>query len=291
MAEERKMPSPEEFRAGLAAERAKFAQRPITGERMYLPREGLDPVEVILYRPHRPAAAPLPVLFNSHGGAWIGGDAVLMDSFCSLLAEEIPALVVNINYKKADVHPFPYPIEEICDAVRYFADHAAEFGADPSRFAVGGHSAGAQLSAGAALKLSEEGFRLACQMLVYPCVDMTGSDGLFAMLGPMYFPEGNADHRWASPLYAPDEVLRGVAPAIFVECGPDELKPQGIAYAKRLIDLAVPVKIREYPEAVHGFLEVNRPEYEGDPRRTPAQAAMTRDCEQYLIRELRACFG
>jgi len=291
MAEERKMPSPEEFRADLARQRAEFAQRPITGERFYVPREGADPVEVILYRPQQPVDKPLPVLFNSHGGAWIGGDAVLMDSFCSLLANEIPALIVNMNYKKADVHPFPYPIVEICDTVQYFAAHAKEYGIDPTKFAVGGHSAGAQLSAGAAVKLKEDGFQLACQMLVYPCVDMTGKDGLFAMLGPMYFPENNANHRWASPLYATDDELRGVAPAIFIECGPDELKPQGIAYAKRLIDLAVPVKVKEYPEAVHGFLEVNRPEYEGDPRRSPEQDAMTKDCEQYLIRELRACFA
>lgn len=286
-----KIPSPEEFRAKLRADRAAFADRPITGTRFQVPRDGKDAVEVILHRPSAPHDGLLPVLFNSHGGAWIGGDAVLMDSFCSLLAEEIPALVVNINYKKADVHPFPYAIEEICDTVQYFAAHAADYGVDPTRFAVGGHSAGAQLSAGAAMKLKEDGFPLACQMLVYPCVDMSGEGGLFQFIGPMLFPEGEQTHRWASPLLAPDEALRGLAPAIFIECGRDDLKPQGIAYAKRLIDVAVPVKVKEYPEALHGFLEVNRPEYEGDERRSPAQDAMTRDCERYLIRELRANFA
>ncbi|HAL73821.1 MAG TPA: hypothetical protein DCM45_01860 [Clostridiales bacterium] len=282
------------FRSQLAEQRKKFAGMPITGERFAVPRDGGAPVDTILYRPKQPVNNPMPVLFNLHGGAWVGGDAVLMDSFCSLLANEIPALIVNVNYIKADIQPIPYQIHELCDSVLWFADHAEDFGIDKTRFAIGGHSAGAQISAGSAVRLKELGFALACQMLVYPFVDFTiegegEMKGLLTLLKNVLIRDIDPGHRWLSPLHASQDELTGVAPAIIIICGQDELKPMGVAYAKHLIDCAVPVKIKEYPDALHGFLEVNRPEYEGDPRRSPEQLAMTQDCERYLIRELRAC--
>ena len=44
------------------------------------------------------------------------------------------------------------------------------------------------------------------------------------------------------------------APAIFILCGKDDLRPGGIAYAKKLIDAGVPVKTKEYAGAEHGLL-------------------------------------
>lgn len=286
---------PEEAFAQLHEMRRKFAQMPVSGERFTVPRDGLDGVDTILYRPAKPTQGSLPVLFNLHGGAWVGGDAVLMDSFCSLLADEIPAMIVNVNYKKVDVHPFPYPQTELCDAVLYFAEHADEYNIDKSKFAIGGHSAGAHISAGAALMIKERGFKLACQMLVYPFVDFSmkveGEEAQqLVQLFTSFFSGIDLTHRWYSPLQAKDDELEGAAPAIIIVCGKDELKPHGVAYAKRLIDAGVTVKYKEYPEALHGFLEVNRKEYEGDPRRSPEQLEMTKDCEQLLINELRACF-
>lgn len=274
-----------------AAQRKEWAARETVGERFEVPRKGEPSVSTILYRPSSPAAKKtLPVMFHMHGGAWVGGDAVLLESFCQLLADELPAVIVNINYKKADVHPLPYQITEVADTVQYFAGHASEYGIDRNRMAVGGHSAGAQLAAGAALKLKDEGVKLACQMLVYPATDMTDSiGGLMDQLRPILFPDGGWDSPYVSPLQAEEEKLRGLAPAVFVICGPDMLRPQGIGYAKRLIDAGVSVTVKEYPEAEHGFLEVNRPDYtQGDDRQNPQQAAFARDCERYLIRELKA---
>ena len=274
----------------LRQQRIVWKARKTLGRRIRMEREGLRPVDAILHRPD--FGEKLPVIFNMHGGAWIGGDAVLMETFCEKLAREIPAVVVNVNYQKADVESFPYAMDEVVFAAKYMAAHADEYGVDPEKMAVMGHSAGAQMAAGAAMKLKEEGIRLACQALIYPCTDMRPQPGLFEMIAPMLFPEKNWEHRWASPVLASQEELSGLAPAIFVECGLDELKPQGIAYARRLIDAGVPVKVKEYAQALHGFLEVNRPDYPAeDPRRTPEQDAYRADCENYLIWELRACFA
>lgn len=284
-------PPLDQLKAELRAQRKIWAAQKTAGERFCVPRAG-RPVDVLLYRPKKAPADPLPVVFNMHGGAWIGGDAVLLESLCTFLAEQLPALVVNINYTKADVQPFPYADEEICGCVRYFAAHAAQYGIDPARMALLGHSAGAHLAAGAAMLLRGMQPPLAAQVLVYPAVDMgsdaPGSDPNIAPLLRLIFPNHDELTPLASPLRAPDDELRGLPPAMILVCGKDGLRGQGLAYAGRLQKLGVPVQLREYPNAVHGFIEVNRPDYPADERQTPEQAAMCRDAEQWLADGMRA---
>lgn len=287
----------EEIREDHIRMRLVFDTRPISGERTAIPRAGKEPVDVLVYRPERHAGRALPAVFNMHGGAFIAGDAVLMDSFCRMLSETLPAMVFNVNYKKAPEYPFPYAIEEVYDAVAHVAARAEEYGVDPGRMAVGGHSAGASLAAAVALKAKEEGeIELACQLLVYPCTDLSGSSdkeadshGGFVSL---YCQNNDSRHRWASPLKALPEELKGICPAVFVICGVDKLRSQGEAYAKKLIDCGVPVAIKRFEGALHGFVEVNRPDYWfEDERKSPAQAEMCREAEEYIVGHLRAFIG
>lgn len=233
----------------------------------------------------------LPVVFNLHGGGWIGGDAILMESFCQLLADKLPALVVNLNYTKADEQPLPFAQYELRDAVLYLAAHAQQYGVDPARMVVGGHSAGAHIAAGAAMLLRQARFALAGQMLVYPATDLTPDSGAhdsdIEAFRPLLFAGGGQDECWASPLRAPDDCLQGLAPAVGILCGQDVLRPQGAAYFQRLKQNGVPVTWAEYPTAQHGFLEVNQPEYPADERQSPAQAALARRAEAWLVDRLR----
>ena len=285
------VPDPDQMFAALKAAREAWAEKETIGERFLLPREGKKPVQTILYRPGKAAGTGnLPVFVNMHGGAWIGGDAVLMETFCQLLADRLPAFVVNVNYTKADEEPLPYAHEEVADTVLYFAAHSKEYGIDPAKIIVGGHSAGANLAAGAALMLRDEGFPLFAQVLVYVAADLTNRDddelkGLMQLL----FPDGGQENPVISPGALPPEKLSGLAPALFVICGKDSLRPGCISYAGKLMEAAVPVKTKEYPDAEHGFLEVNRPDYEQeDPRKTEEQARYARDCEDWIVRELKA---
>ncbi len=273
--------------------RAAYAAKPSRGERFSVPRaEGKESVPVLIYRPEAPTDKKLPVFFNMHGGAWLAGDAMLMESFCQLLADSIPAVVVNINYHKADVIPISEMSAEACDCIRYFREHREEYGIDPARMAVGGHSAGAHISACTALRMKEQGAPLKMQVLVYPCVDLRpeANCGWMNMTIGTVVPEGNRESVYLSPMAAEDAQLRGSSPAIIVTCGVDDLRPHGIAYGKRLLENGVTVHFREYPKAEHGFLEVNRPDYDPktDGRINEEQAAYARDCEQWLISLLKS---
>lgn len=280
----------ENLAAGIAAlsnMREQYEKMPSVGERFLVPREeGKLPVPVLIYRPKEQGNGKLPVLFHMHGGAWVAGDAILLESFCQLLADRIPAVVVNINYHKADVIPISEMSKEACDCVTYFAAHGDEFGIDADRMAIGGHSAGANLAAGTVLRLMEKGISMKLQMLDYPCLDLrfgANGDELDAAVGGLVLEDDPADIH-LSPLAAADETLAGVCPAMIIACGPDELRPHAISYAKRLIENDVDVYFREYPKAEHGFVEVNRPEAAGDERNNEEQAVYARDCEEWMIK-------
>ena len=160
----------------LRQQRIVWKARKTLGRRIRMEREGLRPVDAILHRPD--FGEKLPVIFNMHGGAWIGGDAVLMETFCEKLAREIPAVVVNVNYQKADVESFPYAMDEVVFAAKYMAAHADEYGIDAGRVALLGDSSGGHTVAMGALCGSEErmniGEHLDMDRTVSACVILYG---------------------------------------------------------------------------------------------------------------------
>jgi acetyl esterase len=73
-----------------------------------------------------------------------------------------------VEYRLAPEHPFPAAPEDAVAAYRWLVGHTSAVNADPARLAVGGDSAGGNLSAVVALRAAEEGLPLAFQLLIYP---------------------------------------------------------------------------------------------------------------------------
>lgn len=269
----------------------------VKGQEFLVPRENAKPVMTYLYRPTG-GGENLPAVFNVHGGAWVGGDALLLDTQSQEMADRLGAMVVNINYVKADVKPFPYAQYEIRDTVRYFADHAKEYDIDAQRSVVMGYSAGGHLSACAAQLLQQDGIRLSCQVLCYPFLDFTfqgetnnemkdtiaGLNGL----NDIFFPKLEATDPLVSPGLIPEQRLKELPPAILVTCGQDSLKSHADRYAARLEAAGVRVQMLDYPDSIHGFLECNFPETEdGNEAKSPAQKALCDQCERGIAKILR----
>lgn len=73
--------------AALPQMRKMFAARFSVGERFDVPRpDGKDSLPVLIYRPRFRSRDSLPIFFNMHGGVWLAGDAMVMESFCQLMA-------------------------------------------------------------------------------------------------------------------------------------------------------------------------------------------------------------
>jgi len=100
-------------------------------------------------------AGPFPVLVYLHGGGWILGSPKTHRRLAFRFAEA-GYLVFNVHYRFAPEHPFPAAFDDSVAAVRWAAAHAADYAGDANRLAVGGDSAGGNLTAAAAAALAED---------------------------------------------------------------------------------------------------------------------------------------
>ena len=106
-------------------------------------------------------------------GPFGAGDFDIFDPLCRALAHHSGIHVVSVGYKLAPEHKFPEGLEDAYSATMWVAQHAAEFGADPSRLAVGGDSAGGNFAAVVSvLAWDRAGPKISLQVLLYPVVLM-----------------------------------------------------------------------------------------------------------------------
>ncbi|MBE9109285.1 alpha/beta hydrolase [Nodosilinea sp. LEGE 07298] len=124
------------------------ASEPIAIERGIVFATPADvPLRLNVYRPS--AAGTYPTLVVIYGGAWQGGSPNSQETFSRYMAAQ-GYTVVAIDYRHAPQYPFPAQIEDVRAALTYLKTHGAELGADLTRLALMGRSAGAQLAAIAA---------------------------------------------------------------------------------------------------------------------------------------------
>jgi len=247
---------------------------PLYGEKMTVPGRECG-LEIWLHRSEQTCA---PVLFELHGGGFMLGDASKDDNLCERIKNETGITVIGINYRKAPEHPFPAAWQDAYDVIKYVHDNPDEFGIDPERMAVMGHSSGGNLSAVVCMKAAAlKEFTLLCQILNYPYVDGASSQGMKPR-HPSDLPvpvmetfceayAGGLDAKMSeiSPLYATLDELTGNAPAAFFMAAEDALNPEGHAYAARLRQAGVEIIAEEdVSEMHHGYFEdyFNQPLYE-----------------------------
>ena len=228
------------------------------------------PLQARIYEPHG-LVRPAPALLYLHGGGFVIGDLDTHDALCSLLAEVASCVVVSLAYRLAPEHKFPAAADDAAAGFRWLAAHAHELGLDPTRLAVGGDSAGGNLSAVVTQAAVREDWpvRPMFQLLIYPAVDMRRqhashrdfADGYVLTAASIDWflahylrgPQDLTDVR-ASPLLAPD--LRGLPPAYIATAGFDPLRDEGNEYAQRLQAAGVPVQLQCHDSLVHGFVSL-----------------------------------
>ena len=236
---------------------------PVAGERMEIPTRS-GSIRVIFYRAKRARA---PVFFEMHGGGFVAGNCEDVDFWCSLLRDQLDIHVVNINYRKAPQFPWPTAANDAFDTVKWFYDRREEFGLDPEKMAIGGHSAGANLAAVTCLRSLREGapwsFRL--QVLDYPPLDLKTCafdklrhplaipPQIAIMFDACYIAPGQGDDPLVSPALAEPEMLKGLPAACLVTAEFDSLRDEGELYGRKLIAAGVPVWSRRFLGSAHGF--------------------------------------
>jgi acetyl esterase len=223
-------------------------------------------IPIRVYAPS--GAGPFPILVYFHGGGWVLGTLDTHDALCRALTNAAECVVMSVEYRLAPEHKFPAAAEDAYAATRWAASNGDALGADGSRLAVGGDSAGGNLAAAVTLMARDRGGPpLTHQLLIYPVTDRSfetrsyrdNADGYMLSRGDMIWfwdhylsDEADADNPYASPLRAED--LRNLPSATVITAEYDPLRDEGEAYAARLREAGVSVESTCYPGMIHGFL-------------------------------------
>jgi acetyl esterase len=224
-------------------------------------------LRVRIYTPE--GSGPFPLLCYFHGGGYVVGDLNSADPICRGLSAGAGCVVMSVDYRLSPEHPFPCANDDAHAAVLWASQNADEINADPGRLAVGGDSAGANLSAAVTLRAREAGGpKLVAQLLMYPSPSypdtrsasfleyaagplMTADDALY--FWDQYLPNLERDriNPDACALHASNH--RGLPPAFVANAECDPTLDSGEAYADALQAAGVPTMRRIYSGLPHGF--------------------------------------
>lgn len=242
-------------------------------EHVVLRAEGDTPTAEIYTPPS--GEGPFPVFLHIHGGGWFTGSARQERRFCMRFAAA-GFVVVNLEYALAPSDPFPRGLEDCVYAARWIVREIERFGGDPSRVAVGGGSAGGNLSALTALALhgSDEGLdggdlartqvRFSAVLLLFGVLDVhhwiaephyyAGDSEIMvqAYLGPNF--TGRLRDPLVSPIHNPH---LAALPPTYLSCGAeDAFLSHSLRMTERLAQADVPVTLSVVEGADHEFHKV-----------------------------------
>jgi acetyl esterase len=212
-----------------------------------------------------------PLLVYAHGGGFMQGSIPSWDHFLRDLVRQSAVAVLSVDYQLSPEAKFPVAFDEMVAMTRLAAREGAGFGIDPSRLAVGGDSAGANLALAAALAMRDAGERaVRFQLLIYGVYSTDSDSPSWQRFGQgaglsqsqmkwiwetyLASPEQQKDWR-AAPILAD---LKGVAPAHLIVGGLDPLFDDSHTFAAKLKEAGVPYDLTVYPGINHGFIRYGR---------------------------------
>jgi acetyl esterase len=229
------------------------------------------PIGIRIYWPPNdsdPGDAP-PAVVYFHGGGFVMGDLDTHDGTCRQHAVGADVVVVSVDYRLAPEYPYPAAIEDAWAATQWVADNGAEIGADSTRFAVAGDSAGGTIAAVIAQHARDRGGPpIAFQLLWYPSTlwDQSlpsfteNADALIldtkavAAFSRWYAGKVDLSNPPAGMAPGRAENLADLPPAYVAVAGYDPLRDDGIRYGELLAAAGVPVDVHNAETMVHGYV-------------------------------------
>lgn len=226
-----------------------------------------------IYVPH--GDGPFPVLLHIHGGGWFTGSAEGERKLAMQFAAA-GFVVVNLDYALAPENPFPAGLEDCIYAARWIRKNIKRYNGDASRLAIGGGSAGGNLSACTILALhgSEEDLdgadlagvpvRFSAAVLQFAVLDVprwlhephyyAGSSEIYVIsyLGMNF--TNRTRHPLVSPVHSPHIAKM---PPVYLSCGDeDAFLSHTLAMANALTMVDVPTTVSVVAGADHEFLKI-----------------------------------
>ena len=213
------------------------------------------------------AGAGNGTLIYLHGGGWTVFSIDTHDRLMREYAHRTGCAVIGLDYSLSPEHRFPRALDEVDACVSWLFMYGAAEGLNTNRFAIGGDSAGANLSLCATLRMRDRGDTLPAGLILsYAALDtetrpshkrydgppyMLGADEM-TVFWTNYLGTPSTENPYARPLLAN---LAGLPPIhqCIAEC--DILLDENLELAERLVRAGVDVSSIVYPGATHSFLE------------------------------------
>jgi len=240
------------------------------------------PVPVRLYVPHNASEEPGPTFIYFHGGGFVTGSIESHEGITRRIASGTGYRVLSVEYRLAPQFPYPAGPDD-CEFVLNWAFDGYgqdEWGIDRHNIAIGGDSAGGNMSAYLAQKYRD---KLKAQILFYPLMQLVDFKppkpgpqdwlqlGFMALkfIDEHYVNGSDPSETRLSPLF--EEDLKGLPPAYLLTCGLDPLRDEGKLYADKLTAQGVAVQYWHEKMMPHGFLNFAKMFPKG--RKIPLDAA------------------
>lgn len=222
-----------------------------------------------IYRPFIQNSCP--TLLYLHGGGWVVGNLDTHDRVMRLLAQFSGAAVVGIDYALSPEHKFPVAINETLAVIQWLESSGRSHGLDPTRLALGGDSAGANMAV-AVTQLNHQQDRQAIRFLLlyYGAYGLTDSwswqqygnadyeftreDKAFYLDSYLANPGDHADSRF--------NVLSGniaCLPQAFIAAAEyDPLHDDSVALHEAMRKANRPAHLEVYTGVLHSFIHYSR---------------------------------
>lgn len=215
----------------------------------------------------------LPVFMFFHGAVWIAGNFENHKRLVRDLVVGSGAVAVFPEYTPVPEAQYPVQIEQAHAAAAWVAQNAEEIDVDGSKMAVTGNSVGGNMAASVTLMAHDRGEpNIVYQQLLWPALSGELDSDSYRLYGegrflPKAFMQYGWDHyapdaetrlhRYAAPLRATTEQLRGLPPTLIQTAENDVLRDEGEAYARKLDEAGVDVTNVRYNGAIHDFALLN----------------------------------
>jgi acetyl esterase len=229
-------------------------------------------IKIHIIKP-KAAKAGLPAFMFFHGGGWVLGDYPTHKRLVRDLVVSSGAVAIFPDYTPSPEARFPVAINQAYAATKWVSEHGQEIGVDGSKLAVAGNSVGGNMAAVVALMAKDKnGPQLKLQVLLWPVTDSDFSRAsytyfaqerflttpLMKWMWDNYLPDlKERDNKYASPLKATLEELKGLPPALVQVAENDILYDEGLAYGRKLDDAGIPTTITEYRGFIHDYGMLN----------------------------------
>jgi acetyl esterase len=228
-------------------------------------RVGASAVRVRIYSPVE--GKTLPALIYIHGGGWTTFSLDTHDRLMREYAHRACCAVIGVDYSLSPEARYPKALNEIAEVLAWLASEGTPAGIDVTRLAIGGDSAGANLSIASMIRARDRGEPpVRAMVLNYGAFDEQQRDSYARfshesyMLDPAemdaFWRNYRGEDRSLDPLARPLLAdLTGLPPAFLCIAECDILADENREMARRLAEAGVEVRAEVYCGATHSFLE------------------------------------